>query len=196
MDKTVISARELLEDSFRLGVKILESGFEPTIIIAIWRGGTPVGMAVQEILAYCDVEADHIAIRTSSYNGIGDRNAHVRVHGLSYMIRNVNAEDSLLIVDDVYDTGLSVQSIIETIHTKARRNAPGDIRIATAYFKPANNKTDRAPDYYVHQTDSWLVFPHELDGLSLEEITSNKPALRAHIGELGDLAGRAKSTAN
>jgi hypoxanthine phosphoribosyltransferase len=85
LDKTVISARELLEDSFRLGVKILESGFEPTMIIAIWRGGTPVGMAVQEILSYCDIEADHIAIRTSSYTGVDQRGA-VAVHGLNYII--------------------------------------------------------------------------------------------------------------
>ena len=66
MDKTVLSARDLLEDSFELGVRILESGFEPTLIIAIWRGGTPVGMAVQEVLEYCGVESDHNGIRTSS----------------------------------------------------------------------------------------------------------------------------------
>ena len=45
MDKTVLSARDLLEDSFRLGVKILESGYEPTMLIAIWRGGAPVGIS-------------------------------------------------------------------------------------------------------------------------------------------------------
>ena len=100
------------------------------------------------------------------------------------MIRNANAEDSLLIVDDVYDSGLSIQAIIETIHVKARRNAPGDIRVATAYFKPGNNRTKREPDYYVHNTDNWLVFPHELDGLSSEEIAENKPGLRQLLDEL------------
>lgn len=69
MEKTVLTAQQLLEDSFRLGIKVLESGFKPTMIIAIWRGGTPVGMAVQEILSYCGVASDHIAIRTSSYEG-------------------------------------------------------------------------------------------------------------------------------
>jgi hypoxanthine phosphoribosyltransferase len=47
MEKIVISAQDLLEDSIELGIRILESGFEPTMIIAIWRGGTPVGMALQ-----------------------------------------------------------------------------------------------------------------------------------------------------
>ena len=85
MDKTVLSARDLLEDSFELGIRVLESGFKPTMIIALWRGGTPVGMALQEIMAYCGVESDHIAIRTSSYIGVDERGA-VAVHGLNYII--------------------------------------------------------------------------------------------------------------
>ena len=73
MDKIVISAQDLLEDSIALGIKVLESGFRPTMIIAIWRGGTPVGMALQEVLSYCGVRSDHIAIRTSSYVGVDER---------------------------------------------------------------------------------------------------------------------------
>ena len=183
-EKIYIGAQALLEDSFRLGTQILKSGFRPNFIVGVWRGGSPVGIAVQELLDYFGVKSDHISIRTSSYTGIGERAEHVRVHGLSYMIRNINAEDSLLIVDDVYDSGLSVQAIIETIHMKARRNAPQDIRAATVYFKPQNNRTEREPDYYVHSTDSWLVFPHELDGLSIEEIVANKAGLRELLDEL------------
>ncbi len=183
-EKIYIGAQALLEDSFRLGAQILKSGFRPNFIVGVWRGGSPVGIAVQELLDYFGVKSDHISIRTSSYTGIGERAEHVRVHGLSYMIRNINAEDSLLIVDDVYDSGLSVQAIIETIHMKARRNAPQDIRVATVYFKPQNNRTEREPDYYVHSTDSWLVFPHELDGLSIEEIVANKAGLRELLDEL------------
>ena len=32
-------------------------------------------------------------------------------------------------------------------------------------------------DSYLHETDRWLVFPHELDGLSIEEIRANKPEI-------------------
>ena len=103
MDKIVISAQELLEDSYRLGLDILESGFEPTLIIAIWRGGTPVGMAVQEILAYAGLESDHIAIRTSSYTGV-DRRGAVAVHGLNYIVKKICHDDRVLIVDDVITT--------------------------------------------------------------------------------------------
>lgn len=45
-DKTFVTPQGLLDDSFRLGLKIIEDGFYPDYIIGIWRGGTPVGIAV------------------------------------------------------------------------------------------------------------------------------------------------------
>ena len=85
------------------------------------------------------------------------------------------AEDALLIVDDVYDSGRSVQALIASLKEDARKNTPADIRIATIYYKPSNNKTNQIPDYYLYETDAWLVFPHELNGLSAEEINEYKP---------------------
>ncbi len=180
MDKTIISAQELLEDSFRLGVKVLESGFEPTMIIAIWRGGTPVGMALQEILAYCGIEADHIAIRTSSYSGVDQRGA-VAVHGLNYMVKKVSCDDRVLIVDDVFDTGNTIKAVIDEIMMRARGNTPGDMRVAVPWYKPTRNKTDLVPDYYIRETAEWLVFPHELDALTPEEMRKVRPKLHAII---------------
>ena len=176
MDKTVLSAQDLLEDSFRLGLEVLESGFRPTMIIAIWRGGTPVGMAVQEILDYCGVESDHIAIRTSSYVGVDQRGA-VAVHGLNYIIKKVCHDDRLLIVDDVFDTGNTVVAVIEELRNRARDNTPEDIRIAVPWYKPTRNETELVPDYFIHETAEWLVFPHELDALSADELRAARPEI-------------------
>ena len=78
-EKQYLSADELLIHSFQLAERVLLSGFEPTMIIAIWRGGVPIGIAVQEFLAFCGVETDHIAIRTSSYDaGIDQRLGGIR----------------------------------------------------------------------------------------------------------------------
>lgn len=190
MSKRYITAQQLLEDSYRLAVEILKSDFRPNFIVGVWRGGTPVGIAVQEMLDFFGVETDHISIRTSSYSGLSRvEGVPVAVHGLKYLIRNVNADDALLIVDDVYDTGLSIQSVIETIRQKARRNAPEDIRVATAYFKPSQNRTDRVPDFCVHQTDEWLVFPHEMKGLTMQEICENKPGVKEIMQEALRYAG-------
>lgn len=183
MKKTYISAQQLLEDSFQLGLQVFESGFRPDYIVGVWRGGAPVGIAVQELLHVLGVKSDHIAIRTSSYLHIGERSKHVKVHGLTYLIKRLESENSLLIVDDVHDSGLSIEQTILDIQKSCKKNTP-EIRVATPYIKPANNKTDRVADYYVHETDEWLVFPHELDGLSEEELRDNRPELSAIIDRI------------
>jgi hypoxanthine phosphoribosyltransferase len=183
MDKLFIQADELLSDSFKLAWQVYESGYRPNYIIGVWRGGAPIGIAVQEFLDVLGVPSDHIAIRTSHYKGMGDRDSKVEVHGLNYIIKQVESEDSLLIVDDVHDTGISIQKIILDLQTACKKNTP-EIKIATPYFKPHKNLTDRKPDYYIHETESWLVFPHELQGLSLQEIMKFKPELSKLIDSL------------
>lgn len=184
IEKQYISAQQLLEDSFQLGVQILESGFRPHFIVGIWRGGAPVGITVQELLDFFGIHTDHISIRTSFYKGIEKRDSDIRIHGLQYVIDNVDADEGLLIVDDVYDTGLSIEAVIENLQERARRNTPREIRIATAYFKPKNNRTNRVPDFFIHETDHWLVFPHELNGLSREEILKRKPGVESLVAKL------------
>lgn len=184
-DKVYLTAQSLLNDSFELGIRIYQSGFRPSFIVGIWRGGTPVGIAVQEMLDHLGVKTDHIAIRTSSYYGIDKRDKNVKVYGLEYVVRYANGNDSLLIVDDVFDSGNSVRAVLATLKEKMRRNLPEDIRIATPWYKPNNNITDIIPDYYIHESDQWLVFPHELDGLSREEIFNNKPGVREIFEKTG-----------
>jgi len=174
-EKTYVTAQSLLDDSFRLGLQVMEDGFRPDYIIGIWRGGTPVGIAVQELLKYHGYPSDHIAIRTSSYTGIEQQNDEIRVHGLHYIIENVNADASLLIVDDVFDSGRSIDAVIERINALSRRNAPEVMRIATVYYKPSKRRVDLVPDYFIHETEDWLVFPHELEGLTEAEVTASKP---------------------
>ncbi len=183
MNKHYISAQQLLQDSFALAMAIFESGFKPDFIVGVWRGGAPVGIAVQELLQLLGTHSDHIAIRTSSYTGIGQRGKTVKVHGLSYLTERVSAGQSVLLVDDVYDTGLSLQSVTEKLEIACAQHRL-DIRMATPYFKPGNNQTNRTPDYYVHESAQWLVFPHELIGLTADEIREHKPELAQYLNRM------------
>ena len=176
MDKLFINSDDLLKDSFQLAWNVYESGFKPNYIVGVWRGGAPIGIAVQEFLSVLGIKSDHVAIRTSHYSGINKPDQSVQVYGLNYVIRQLEAEDSLLIVDDVHDTGISIQKIILDLQTACKKNTP-EIKVATPYFKPKKNKTDRKPDFYIHETEKWLVFPHELEGLSTDEIIEFKPEL-------------------
>ncbi len=183
MDKIYISAQQLLEDSFRLADQVYKDNFRPEFIIGIWRGGAPVGIAVQEFFEYKGVETDHISVRTSSYYGIGQQSKTIRVHGLHYLIENANASDKLLIVDDVFDSGRSVDALIKQIRKQSRLNTPADIRVACPWYKPGKNLVNFEPDYFIHRSEEWLVFPHELAGLEGSEIGAGKKDL-ADILEL------------
>lgn len=176
-EKIYLDAQQLLEDSFKLAANVYRSGFRPSFIVAIWRGGAPMGIAMQELLAYRGVESDHIAIRTASYQNIDEQASQIQVFSLSYLVKKMSADDRLLIVDDVFDTGRSIDAVIEKLKSLLRRNVPNDIRVAVPYYKPGRNKTSRVPDYYLHETDAWIKFPHSLEGLTDDEVRVNRPEL-------------------
>ncbi|ABV86148.1 MULTISPECIES: phosphoribosyltransferase [Shewanella] len=177
-EKRFITAQELLEDSFRLAAQVYESGFRPQFIVGIWRGGAPIGIAVQEFFDFKKVETDHIAVRTSSYYGINKQSKQIKVHGLHYIVENANAGDGLLIVDDVFDSGRSIHALMENLSDLMRLNMPKDVRIACPYYKPQNTAVPLKPDYFIHESDEWLVFPHEVSGLSAEELAEGKGDLK------------------
>jgi hypoxanthine phosphoribosyltransferase len=180
-DKLFLSEQAVMEDSFRLGVQIYNAGCRPTFIVGLWRGGSTVGIYVQECLQTLGVETDHISIRTS-YEGlstyeekINNPDRHIRVHGTQYLIEKLSTHDSLLIVDDVFSTGLNVEAVIERLQTRLKRNMPQEVRVATLWYKSQSRRTERQPDFFQHEVDSWVVLPYELDGLSEAELTEYKP---------------------
>jgi hypothetical protein len=191
MQKKFIAADDLLRDSFQLAAQIYEAGFHPDFLVGLWRGGSAVGIAVQEGLDYLGVKTDHIAIRTSykgaaSYPEMVSKADAIRVHGLQYLLENLASHHSLLIVDDVYSTGSSVKAVLDQLALKTRRNMPKDIRIACVWFRPTD-RTLRTPDYFVHETRDWLALPYELTDMTLEELREHRPELLGIIDRLQPL---------
>jgi hypoxanthine phosphoribosyltransferase len=179
--KQFLSEQDVMEDSFRLGITIFQSGFLPTFIVGLWRGGSTVGIYVQECLQTLGVMTNHISIRTS-YQGsshydqmIDDPESHIRVHGTQYLLESLNSDDTLLIVDDVFSIGLNVEAVINRLQSRLKRNMPKRHKVAALWYKPASGRTDRVPDYYQGTTENWLVLPYELTGLSDNELKAHKP---------------------
>ncbi len=191
MKKKFVAANDLLLDSFKLAANVYESGFRPDFLVGLWRGGSGVGIAVQEGLDHFGVKTDHIAIRTSyrgqaSYSKMVDSAHSIRAHGLRYLHERVSEHHSMLIVDDAYSTGSSVNAVIEQLAKKSRRNLPHDIRIATVWYRPTT-RTIRPPDFFLHETTDWLVLPYELSGLSIDELRENKKEILPVIDRLESL---------
>ena len=189
--RVFITADELLRDAFELAAQVHTSGYQPTLILGIWRGGTPIAAAIHEFFDYLSIPANHFAIRTSSYQNIDQRSIHVAVQPIMELLSSShitwgnglaekNAYERILLVDDVFDTGRTIEAVIQEIR-RCRGNDQDTIKVATPWFKPSRNKTQLAPHYSLKQTDDWLIFPHELKGLSLEEIAAHKGSAGAAL---------------
>ena len=170
-DKIYLTANELLLDSFRLGQQVLDSGWRPDVLIALWRGGTPVGVAVHELLYVRGVPTIHMAVTCQSYSGIGQR-GEVVFENTDAIFAQIRPEHRVLVVDDIFDSGNTARAALRLLAPHA-----AEARLATLYWKPNANITDLRPHYHVRETDAWIVFPHELDGLTPEEIQIKDPVL-------------------
>ena len=179
-DKIFVSEQDHILDGYRLGEQVFASGYRPTFIVGLWRGGSTVALVVQECLAYLGVPADHTTIRTSyggrpQYERSIARDEDISVHGKSYALESLTADDRLLIVDDVYRSGRHTDAVIEQLRVGLRRNMPREVRVAALWKQPQAQSANL--DYFVHETQQWVVLPYELSGLSPAEIAAHKPEL-------------------
>ena len=184
--KVFVDEQSHILDSYRLGEKIFADGFEPTFIVGLWRGGSVVALVVQECFAYLGVTTEHTTIRTSysgreQYEQSMRRFEGIRVHGKSYALETLRAEDRLLIVDDVYRSGRHTRAVVDQLRLGLRRNMPREVRVATLW-KHAQSDASQL-DYFLNETDRWIVLPYELSGLSSEELREHKPELSALLAD-------------
>ncbi|NQU97991.1 hypoxanthine phosphoribosyltransferase [Candidatus Woesearchaeota archaeon] len=183
--KLSVDANELYDFSVDLADRILADNFRPDFLIALWRGGTPPGIAVHEIFKYLGIETDHIAVRTDGYGDDNKLKKKIKVYGLNYLFDNAGPNNRLLIIDDVWDTGSTIENVLKRIHHKMGDQAPHDIKVATIYFKPEENLTDMKPDYYCEETDKWVVFPHELMKLKEPQIKEKHAGVASLLRKYG-----------
>lgn len=172
VEKTYLSAEEYQLDSFKLASMILQDVWNPDDMIALWRGGAPVGVIVHEFLYYHGLRPRHRILKCHSYTGIKSRNTEVIFENAEEIFNSIVPGSKVLIVDDIFDTGNTAKAVIEKLNTFG-----ADVRFATVYWKPDQNQTSLKPDFYIKKTDRWIVFPHELDGLTPGEIKQKHPVI-------------------
>ena len=172
-EKHYLSADEYLRDTWRLAAAVRRSGWKPDILIALWRGGAPVGVAVHEFFKVSGWSVQHLPLKCASYTGIGANEGEVTFTHGDIVFGMLRRGDRVLIVDDVFDTGKTAAAV------KARLDPLGvEMKMACVYWKPQKNMTDLKPDYFVRDVGlEWIVFPHEIDGLTREEVVLKDPLL-------------------
>jgi len=174
-DKEFIGPEALWRDSFLLAARIFYSGFRPDVLLVIWRGGTPIGIIVHEFLQYKGITTYHAALKSESYTGI-EQSGEPRIEHMDSVMEFIKPDSRVLLIDDIFDTGRTIEKVCELL--RARTSA---VKVATLFYKERQNRTGIVPDYYVHKTDKWIVFPHELMDLSLDEVRQKDPFVHSLV---------------
>ena len=170
MDKIYVNAQSMLLNSFKLA-KLVYANFIPDLIIGIWRGGSLITFAIDEYFRFKNLKIPCYPLKSEAYSE-NRLNKEIKLFGMDDLSKEIKKDSKILLVDDVLDTGSSLKKIIGTISSTTK-----NFKIATIYYKPKNNRTNLKPDFYLYETSAWIVFPHELEELTIDEIKSKNEVL-------------------
>ena len=170
--KVYLDAQTYLRDSWRLARQILDSGWRPDAMLALWRGGAAVGAAVHEFLKVKGLSLRHMPVKCASYTGIGQSQTEVVFSLAENVFAALEPGAKVLVIDDVFDTGRTAAAVRRKLAAQKC-----EAKIACVYWKPSKNVTGEEPDFHVRKLDEWIVFPHEIEGLTPAEIVEKDPVL-------------------
>lgn len=145
----VPSWEQMGEAVFLLSKKILQSGKIYDWIISIAKGGWTWSRTLADYL-----DMDNLAsVKAKLYEDIGKTKLFSLEQELPAAV-DIKGK-RILLFDDVSDSGKTFVAVKDYLIKR------GSLSIDTAslFYKP---HSVLKPDYFVHQTSAWIVFPHEI----------------------------------
>lgn len=179
--KEFIPYDDIRNNAIELANRIYREGFIPDVIYVSLRGGAYMGNVISEFFKFVrrgQRPVFYAAVVARSYTDIHQQEK-VSVDGWTYSPEHLRSGDRVLLVDDIFDTGRTVNHLVQIILEKGiPRN---DIRIAVHDYKIREYVDERLPiqpDYYCRKheittpvNDQWIHYlSHELVGLDPSEI--------------------------
>lgn len=143
MDFLNVSPVDAILHAKRIAEKIIESGYEPDLIVAVLRGGVVLARLLSDLLNVGEIKV----IRVIHYDALESTKIARIVEPLNCRLDG----RKVLLVDDVADTGESLILAREHI----LEMGASDVRIATMHYKPWSKIR---PDYYSEETEAWVVY--------------------------------------
>ena len=186
MNKEFLSYKRVRDNAVRLAHRINNDGFIPDVIYVSLRGGAYLGNVISEYFKIARRDRHPVfyaAVVARSYVDIRKQEA-VHVDGWTYDPEHLRHGDKVLMVDDIFDSGRTINHLVGIIIAKGIPRE--DIKIAVHDYKVrkyVESKLPIQPDYYcrLHEIsqpddDLWIHYmSHELLGLSEEEWKENYP---------------------
>ncbi|WP_019507170.1 phosphoribosyltransferase [Pleurocapsa sp. PCC 7319] len=136
-----------------LAVKVYQSNWQFNQIVCIAKGGLRVGDI------FCRLYRKPLAILSASSYGGKDNRDRGSIKFSQYLSTIYPLGDRILLVDDLVDSGISLQKSLNWLQAKHGKNIT-EIRTAVIWYKNTSIKT---PDYYVDYLpdNPWIHQPFE-----------------------------------
>ncbi|MBO5690499.1 MAG: phosphoribosyltransferase, partial [Spirochaetaceae bacterium] len=155
--------------------------FIPDVIYVSLRGGAYMANVISEYFKIARKEHRPVlysAVVARSYSDIRQRD-RIMVDGWTYSPEHLRPGDKILLVDDIFDTGKTINYLVEVllekgIPRKVSKVADHDYK----YFTYYEEQLPIQPDYFCRkftitkpEEDLWIHYmSHELIGLSQQEL--------------------------
>ena len=184
MKKEFLKYDTMRDNVIKLAHQIYTDGFRPDVIYVSLRGGAYLGNLISEyfkIVHKGPRPVYYAAVVARSYTDIADAEK-VRVDGWTYSPEYLRVGDKVLLVDEIFDTGRTINHLAQVILDKGIPRC--DLKIAVhdyKYFMDKAYQLPIQPDYWcrkhdlsVNDEESWVHYmSHELVGLSQQEMEDN-----------------------
>ncbi len=145
-DKEILTWEGFGDAQRELAHAIHASGFRPSIIVGVARGGMPLAGALTYALGVKLTDAINVEFYTDVEQTLPDP-----ILLAPMMDTESIAGKRILVADDVADSGRTLGLVMKLL-----RGFGADVRSAVLYAKP---QTLVQPDYVWKNTDKWIVFP-------------------------------------
>ncbi|MDR1248546.1 MAG: phosphoribosyltransferase [Treponema sp.] len=168
-------------NALKLAFRIYSAGFIPDVIYVSLRGGAYLGNVISEYFKIVRRDARPVyyaAVVARSYTGVRE-SEQVKVEGWTYAPEHLRIGDRVLLVDDIFDSGRTINHLAGII---LDRGIPReDLKVAVHDYKYFHDKPEQypiQPDYWCRKhelslgdEDLWIHYmSHELVGLDPEEL--------------------------
>jgi hypoxanthine phosphoribosyltransferase len=184
MKKEFLPYDTVRNNALKMAHRIYHDGFIPDVIYVSLRGGAYLGNVISEYFKIVQRRAHPVyyaAMVARSYTGIRESD-EVKVEGWTYAPDALRVGDKVLLVDDIFDSGKTINHLAVMIMEKGIPRK--DLKVAVHDYKYFYNKADQLPvqpDYWcrkhelsVKDEDVWIHYmSHELMGLTPEELEEN-----------------------
>ena len=170
-EKLIIKFDEYLDTVEKLALTISQN-YKPTVLVGIMRGAAPIIDILSRILK---LPTAYIVIQSYSGSGIENKQGElIFARDISSIASNTDYE-RVLLVDDLSDTGLTLNKSIEWLKQyEPVKNYIKEIKTACLWKKKSSSFT---PDFCPVRlnVDPWIIQPTEhYEELNIEKIVSKQ----------------------